>query len=212
MLKNGKSVPVLQMADRLVNGSGLCERLQQKGASGSLIILEVMKNILNNKTAYPLVEFLQPDHRERCFQGCYHCLHRYGNQPYHGLLDWRLGLDVIQLLLDPTYNAGLNGDFTSPGVSDWPENALQLAEEAASLYSDSAAEMMGNIPVIRTGAGRWAAVLHPFWDPDAAFAANPELEAFSYEVDVDATNTFALSRRMGTEMAKLRTQASSSQE
>ncbi|MFT7971864.1 hypothetical protein, partial [Salmonella enterica] len=59
-----------------------------------------MKNILNNKTAYPLAEFLQSDHRERCFQGCYHCLHRYGNQPYHGLLDWRLGLDVIQLLLD----------------------------------------------------------------------------------------------------------------
>ncbi|MBJ8390569.1 DEAD/DEAH box helicase [Citrobacter cronae] len=212
MLKNGKSVPVLQMADRLVNGSGLCERLQQKDASGSLIILEVMKKILNNKSAYPLAEFLQSDHRERCFQGCYHCLHRYGNQPYHGLLDWRLGLDVIQLLLDQTYNAGLNGDFTSPGVSDWPENALRLAKEAASLYSDSDVKVMGNIPVIRTGDGRWAAVLHPFWDPDAAFAANPELEAFSYEVDVDATNTFALSRRMGTEMAKLRTQASSSQE
>lgn len=207
VLKDGKSVPVLQMADRLVNGSGLCERLQQKGASGSLIILEVMRDILNNRTAYPLAEFLQPEHRERCFQGCYHCLHRYGNQPYHGLLDWRLGLDVIQLLLDQTYNAGLNGDFTSPSVSDWPENAKRLAEEAASLYTDSEVKIVGNIPLIGIGAGRWAAVLHPFWDYDAVLAANPELEAFSYEVDLESTNTFALSRRMGTEMAKLRTQA-----
>jgi hypothetical protein len=105
------------------------------------------------------------------------------------LLDWRLGLDVIQLLLDQTYNAGLNGDFTSPGVADWSENALRLAKEAASLYSDSAARNEGEYTRDSHRAGRWAAVLHPFWDPDAAFAANPELEAFSYEVDVDATNT-----------------------
>ncbi len=46
MLKNGKSVPVLQMADRVwLMVQGLRERLQQKGASGSLS-LEVMKNIL----------------------------------------------------------------------------------------------------------------------------------------------------------------------
>ncbi|MEH8952934.1 hypothetical protein RAF77_28710, partial [Klebsiella pneumoniae] len=42
ILKNGISAPILQMADRLVNGSGLCERLQQIGSSGSPIVLEVM--------------------------------------------------------------------------------------------------------------------------------------------------------------------------
>ncbi|MGJ0625910.1 DEAD/DEAH box helicase [Xenorhabdus bovienii] len=211
VLKDGKSVPVLQMADRLVNGSGLCERLQQKGASGSLIILEIMRDILNNKTAYPLAEFLQLDHREHCFQGCYHCLHRYGNQTYHGLLDWRLGLDVIQLLLDQTYNAGLNGDFTSPGVADWPENARRLAEDAASLYNNSEVKMVGNIPLIGIGFQHWAAVLHPFWDHDAVFDANPELEEFSYDANIEITNTFELSRRMGAEMSRLRMQALSDQ-
>ena len=211
-LQDGQSVPVLQMADRLVNGSGLCERLQQRGKSGSPIILDVMKSILNNKMTYPLVDFLQREHRESCFQGCYYCLHRYGNQAYHGLLDWRLGLDVIQILLDKTYNAGLNGDFTSPGIIDWQDNARRLAEEAATLYSGSKVKIVGNVPLIGTGHNRWAAVLHPFWDRDAAFEANPALEAFSYEATIDSTNTFELSRRMGSEMAALRAQASINQE
>lgn len=52
-------------------------------------------------------------------RACYRCLHRYGNQAYHGLLDWRLGLDAIALLLDSSYT-GLDGHFTASGVRDWP--------------------------------------------------------------------------------------------
>lgn len=211
ILKNGISAPILQMADRLVNGSGLCERLQQIGSSGSPIVLEVMNEIINDEGSYPLKEFLEPQHRDVCFQACYYCLHRYGNQAYHGLLDWRLGLDVIQLLLDKTYDAGLRGDFSSPGIIDWTVNAKRLAEEASSLFKGSEVKIVGNIPLIGISPQRWAAVLHPFWSYDGVFKANPELEVLSLEEDIVFTNTFELSRRMGTVMAKLCTPPRSSE-
>lgn len=204
-LADGRLAPILQMADRLVNGSGLCERLQQKGTSGTPIILEVMKAIVSNKKGFPLKEFLDNDHPKRCIQACYHCLHRYGNQAYHGLLDWRLGLDVIQLLLDKNYDAGLNGDFSAPGIADWRENAVSLAEEAASLFN-SEIRVVGHIPLINIGPQRWVAVTHPFWAVDGVFTANPELERLflEWQLEKKTISTFDLSRRMGAVMTKLR--------
>ncbi|CAI0725183.1 DEAD/DEAH box helicase [Serratia ficaria] len=204
-LADGRLAPILQMADRLVNGSGLCERLQQKGSSGTPIILEVMKAIVSNKNGFPLKEFLDNDHPKKCIQACYHCLHRYGNQAYHGLLDWRLGLDVIQLLLDKNYDAGLNGDFSAPGIADWRENAVSLAKEAASLFN-SEVRMVGHIPLINIGPQRWVAVTHPFWSVDGVFIANPELERLflEWQLEKKTISTFDLSRRMGAVMTKLR--------
>lgn len=205
LLKNGKLAPILQMADRLVNGSGLCDRLQQKGTSGTPIILEVMRAIVSNKNDFPLRDLLDDEHREKCLQACYYCLHRYGNQAYHGLLDWRLGLDVIQLLLDDNYDAGLNGDFSAPGIADWRNNALCLAKEAASLF-DSKIRMVGHVPLIGIGPQRWVAVTHPFWNENAIFATNPEFERLFLEGQLEkkTVNTFDLSRRMGSVMTKLK--------
>ncbi|WP_320151447.1 DEAD/DEAH box helicase [uncultured Tolumonas sp.] len=207
MLKDGSYSPVLQMADRLVNGSGLCERLQQKGSSCKPIIIEILKAISSDKEVYPLKELLYPEHREKCLQGCYLCLHRYGNQAYHGLLDWRLGLDAIQLLLDNTYDAGLYGKFTAPSIEDWQCNALKLANEAASLFNSST-KIVGNLPLISIGPERWAVVVHPFWNREILFKANPELEEFSLQMeDIEFVDTFELSRRMGYVMANLRSQS-----
>ena len=201
---DGRVLPVLQMADQLVNGSGLCDRLAQPGLSGEPIVLEVMREILGNPTGSPLVELMAATHRERCFQGCYRCLHRYGNQPYHGLLDWRLGLDVIQLMLDSSYAAGLDGNFLAPGVEDWRDHALKLAKEAALLFGTDA-RMVGNVPVIGLGGQSVAAVLHPFWNKDMALERNPSLEALYLETaNMSWTNTFELSRRMGEVMLRLR--------
>lgn len=201
---DGRVLPVLQMADQLVNGSGLCDRLAQSGLTGEPIVLEVMREIVGNRAQSPLAELMASTHRERCFQGCYRCLHRYGNQPYHGLLDWRLGLDVIQLMLDPSFVAGLEGGFLAPGIEDWRDQALKLAEEAALLFGTEA-RMVGDVPVIGLGGSAVAAVLHPFWSKDVALELNPALEALYLEgANMSWTTTFELSRRMGEVMFRLR--------
>ena len=197
-------VPFMQISDDLVNGSGLCNRLNQPGATGEPIVLEVIRRILSGQGRSPLPAMLNESHRSKCLTGCYHCLHRYGNQTYHGLLDWRLGSSVLQLLLDGGHTAGLDGDFTAPGVADWPDVARQLAGEAAGFLSTSATSC-GHIPLLPRGHGKWAAVIHPLWDWNAVLASNPDLEALQQKSEgILPVTTFELSRRMGDVLHRLK--------
>lgn len=204
---NGVLIPVLQVADELVNGSGLTDRLSQVPAGASVpVVIDVIRAILSRPQESPLKEMLEPDHARECATGCYRCLHRYGNQAYHGLLDWRLGLDVLGLLATPGFVAGLDGDFSSPGLASWPQLANQLAEEAAALCSPgSKVEVVAGLPVfpLRPG-GRRAAVIHPFWSEEAIQESMPALAELMVTEGLLLVSTFELSRRMGEVLSKLR--------
>ncbi len=203
-MADGSLVPFMQISDDLVNGSGLCNRLNQPGPTGEPIILEVIREILSGQKKSPLPAMLADTHSTKCLTGCYHCLHRYSNQAYHGLLDWRLGLTVLQLLLDGKHAAGLDGNFTAPGVADWPSVAQQLADEAAGFLS-APITTIGHIPLVSTGQGKWAAVIHPLWDWNAVLAAHGELEDFYVNSEeVVPVTTFELSRRMGDVLHRLK--------
>ena len=38
-----------------------------------------------------------PEHKSGCTSSCYDCIRDYSNQDVHGILDWRLGLDIARL-------------------------------------------------------------------------------------------------------------------
>jgi hypothetical protein len=40
-------------------------------------------------------------HALECDTSCNLCMRDYFNLPYHGLLDWRLALDMVRLAIDP---------------------------------------------------------------------------------------------------------------
>lgn len=201
---DGSLGPFMQISDNLVNGSGLCNRLNQLGSTGEPIILEVIRKILSGTASSPLASLLEKDHREMCLTGCYRCLHRYGNQTYHGLLDWRLGLTVLQIFLDEHHSAGIDGNFTAPGVADWSVIARQLAGEAADLLGRRRT-VIGTISLVEFAKEKWAAVIHPLWSWNALLNANPELQDFRSSVEsVVPITTFDLSRRMGDVLLKLR--------
>ena len=199
----GLAMPMMQIADSLVNGSGLSNRLMQPDKGGDPMILQVMRAILAGGAGSPLLELLGDEHPSKCMTGCYRCLHRYGNQGYHGLLDWRLGLDVIQLLIEPTYVAGLDGDFSASGVMHWHQMATTLADEAARLLSTNHKSVAG-LPLIGLGNDKWGVVVHPLWDWDSVIASRPELESFALEFEVKPITTFELSRRMGKALLDIR--------
>jgi hypothetical protein len=151
-----------------------------------------------------LVDLRNGSHELACVTGCYKCLHRYGNQGFHGLLDWRLGLDVIQLLLDPNFVAGIDGNFNYSGTEDWLALSESLAKEAAGFF-DTELKKIGNIQVIGLGDDKWAALIHPFWNRDEVLNLHPELENFALEVKkFEFVTTFDLSRRMGQVLYELR--------
>jgi DEAD/DEAH box helicase domain-containing protein len=124
--------PLLQICDYHMNGAGFCQRLNAARGREPLAI-ELMRRVVAVAHGTPL-EGQMTDHALACDQACYRCLCRFGNQPYHGLLDWRLGLDVLNLFLDSKFSAGLRADdYSTPGLRDWPRLVEHYSTEVCRL-------------------------------------------------------------------------------
>lgn len=195
--------PLLHITDTLVNGAGFCRWLHTRDSSGHAPVVRMLEEMVGgSKTReemwashenlpYPLDTLLSKKHlgdseeRQPCHTACYRCLLRYGNQPYHGLLDWRLGATFLRVMIDPEFKCGLDGIFTFWAIEDWFERAKKLAESMASRFGNGtndvrvfATSMGEGIPAFRINGGRkrkstpspWVLVAHPLWDwlPDEA--------------------------------------------
>lgn len=159
--------PLLHITDHLVNGAGYCHWLVQD-ENGHPRIAKLVRSILEDHTEYPLKQFRNAEHS--CDSSCYRCLRRYGNQPFHGLLDWQLGLAFIRAMVDPDYRAGLkDGQFHAyEELRRWPALAESLAKEMASRFNGEY-KIFGSIAAFRIKMPRgkltpWVLVRHPLWD------------------------------------------------
>lgn len=207
-LRDGK--PMLQIADSLINGSGLCRRLGQDRSDGKPHVVHLIQQMLEDQAVWPLADFLKHDadgdHAAQCQTSCYKCIQRYGNRSYHGLLDWRLGLAYLRALVTPGYSAGLDAkDQVHPETVGWHDRAFALAKAVAGMRPDSL------IAEIDTASGRPALrethkggntflVIHPLWRSDGEFGTK-----LSGGKTVKFVDTFNLERRplRAIEMAQL---------
>lgn len=197
-LRDGK--PMLQIADALINGSGLSRRLGDASSSGEPAILGIMRSVVHDQGEWPLVDLLAVDHdgphAARCQTSCYKCIQRYGNRPYHGLLDWRLGLAYIRAMLQPDYACGLAAnDERHPEVADWRLRANELAENVARMRPgllDAETHTRSGLPSLRPRrpGSRPILIIHPLWRCDEK--AGSALAAGDL---VDFIDTFELERR-----------------
>lgn len=198
-------LPLLQITDQLVNGAGFCRNLSEP-EHGTPKILRMMHSMVSDSDGDPLEYLLREDHRD-CEMACYRCLLRYGNQQFHGLLDWRLGLSYLRATLDPRFSCGLDGDFGYPGLEGWQQEATRLAGEMKHRFGGETKTFAGGmVPAFRLDLGggepsRWALVAHPLWDWDYADELVPDTilaqaeEEASEDGPVDCWDTFNLSRR-----------------
>jgi hypothetical protein len=204
-------VPVLQITDHLVNGSGFCERLAMRDESGEPYVTKMIRSAVNDATVFPLKDYRGIkdglDHAAQCDQSCYLCLQRYGNQSYHGLLDWRLGLSFLEALDQPDFSCGLDGNFeSSPSLADWPALARRYATALVTNYRSNGEVIdVGKLTAFRFDRtqNRWALVVHPLWDTE-----NPSgiLEEAIRRLGTppEFSDTFELSRRQVSERERLR--------
>jgi hypothetical protein len=181
-LRNGR--PMLQIADALINGSGLSRRLGENRSDGMPLIAHLMRSILDDRECWPLVDFLRVDdegeHAARCQTSCYRCIQRYSNRPYHGLLDWRLGLTYLRAMVTPGYTCGLSaGDAEFPEMNGWRARATALADTAARMRPGAltagvhaASGLACLLEQGRSGPDATTLVIHPLWrrDGDAGLA------------------------------------------
>ena len=109
------------ISDSLENGAGYSSHLGTPAEAEDLLRFLVGQG---DPSFYaPLVA---PSHAGICQTSCPDCLRDFSNLAFHNILDWRLGLDLARLALDP--NAMI--DFTVPY---WQN----LASSTAAAYFSS---------------------------------------------------------------------------
>ena len=164
----GEPIPLIQFADHLVNGAGFCEELARiDDRTGKPRIASVLSRVLSDESAFPLRDIFKDGHDEQCEQACYACLLRYRNQPYHGILDWRLGLAFLSCLNDAGFVCGLDDDWTNPALRGWKAlvdaDLNRLARQFPRTELTTAAGL-GAFKLRDTS--RWGLIIHPLWDAD----------------------------------------------
>jgi hypothetical protein len=199
-LRDGR--PMLQVADSLINGSGLCRRLGADTIGGEPYVVGLLRSIVADAQEWPLVDLLATDeegeHALRCRTSCYRCIQRYGNRPYHGLLDWRLGLSYLRAMLDPAYGCGLNpAEEALPEIAGWHDRASALAETAALMRPgtlEAGIHPATGLPCLfehgRRDPASTIVVIHPLWKRDG-----PEGLDLGGGEEVRFVDTFELERR-----------------
>ena len=113
-----------------------------------------------------------------CRTSCPDCLRDFFNLPYHPILDWRLGLDIARLALDPAapidfsvpYWQGLDAAAASPYFAakpGWQQTTMAGLQAARR----------GNVVEIIT---------HPLWDCDPSLFGQPLAAAHAQAVSSGA--------------------------
>jgi DEAD/DEAH box helicase domain-containing protein len=201
----GREFPLMQIADSLVNGSGYCNRLNSLGSSGNPLFFEMISALIDGTYATSIItDVLNQEHREICQTACYECICRYSNQPYHGLLDWRLGLDVLNLLIDTSYTCGLDGNFESPGISDWKKLSSALSIKVSDILQGAEIKEVDGLHAVNVEPDKWMLVVHPFWDWDTVRDRDAIGEFADIHGEIVHADTFNLSRRLVSTLDKVR--------
>jgi len=154
-LANGAKVGQMVLSDRLPNGAGFVREAHTN-------LLDILREICHPTRQGSFAEFFQREEHLNCDFACYDCLKVYRNMTYHGLLDWRLALSYLRILLDGSYRAGLDGDFSLPELRGWEETARRVRDSFAS-YFGYGARQWGRLPGFAAGRHRYL-VVHPLWD------------------------------------------------
>ena len=193
------------LADEKINGSGFVADFYSNFEDYS-------RRILNGDDLY-FKQMLSDQHIAECDSSCYKCLKTYRNMPYHGLLDWRLGIALFRIMIDNTYKAGADGNFDYPELKGWKDLArtlLTALNEGFFRKSDGRlvyelSETTCGIPYLydpdKTRMPIFAS--HPLWEgvaetqilADAVFEASMEQEEDWNSDNVITIDTFNLLRR-----------------
>lgn len=114
------------------------------------------RQTLHDSFHQPLVAKTHSDH---CTSSCHRCLREFGNMAYHPILDWRLGLDMAKLALDPDARVDLNVDF-------WANLVTYIAQPyfmGLNLEPQTFDTLLGGVDTYSKEA---IILIHPLWDRD----------------------------------------------
>lgn len=150
---NGRVVGQIFISDSLENGAGYSSYFGTPTEAESLLRFVVGQT--SNTFYGPLVA---PAHAGICQTSCPDCLRDFSNLAYHNILDWRLGLDLARLALDP--NAQV--DFSVPY---WQGLDAAAAGPYFAAMPGWQRLMYGGLQAGRRG-NQVEIITHPLWNTD----------------------------------------------
>lgn len=140
----------LFLLDSLENGAGYCRHLSSE---------HNIREELLGRLVRPASSFRQAleRHAAKCDGSCIDCIRHYDNAELHGLLDWRLGLDLAALFWDPAADIGLHQPY-------WIRTSSRAADRLARILGgDAEVDTLGGLPAVRSGRSLRAVLVHPLW-------------------------------------------------
>jgi ATP-dependent helicase YprA (DUF1998 family) len=181
---SGEWSTAIFLSDFLENGAGYSTHLAQE---------RVFRELIAEATRW--VADLE-EHGPRCDSACYDCLKDFRNMQLHGLLDWRLGADLLDIMTSQHIDLGRR----------WQTLAASAAQDFSQSFGEFHLETVENLLVLSSET-RALPIIHPLEDTFApgrnlsmTIAA---LEDRGFHSDKDAervivpTTHFVLLRRPG---------------
>jgi DEAD/DEAH box helicase domain-containing protein len=182
----------ITLSDLLPNGAGFVNEVAIRWPE----ILEQATTLTPADGSY-VASLISEEHRAACDSSGYDCLRQYRNMPYHGLLDWRLGLALLRCLSTDGYAAGLDGDFSFPEIIDWPDNAIARRDAFCASFQSVVSREFGPLPGFESPSGMQVLVVHPLWSRDRRVGLLAEAKAATTSDQVEFVDTFNLLKRQG---------------
>lgn len=149
------------LCDTLENGAGYCRWLANSTNFASLLA-----RAADTDAGELAAKWTMDAHASRCDTSCSQCLRDYYNMQYHGLLDWRLALDMATLAASSSTVIGLS-DSDGSSASHWSNLVADPSTPIARTLKQFGYEFVDGhpLPVFASKHRKQALVAkHPLWD------------------------------------------------
>jgi DEAD/DEAH box helicase domain-containing protein len=169
----GDVIGQIFISDSLENGAGYASLLGQPPQAEALLQYMVGQS---NPAFYRFL--VSQGHAgpgpNACMTSCPDCLREFNNLPYHSIVDWRLGLDLARLALDPAAPI----DFTAPywqgmdAVAAGPYFAAMPGWQQVTFAGLQAGRCRNRAEIIA----------HPLWNTDPNFFGRELAAAYAQAI------------------------------
>lgn len=192
------------LCDKLENGAGYCrwlgreENFKQLLEQGNCLVQKTTAALWTG--AFDEITDESENHGLVCDTSCNRCLRDYFNLPYHGLLDWRLALDMIQIVISPTSSISLTKSLNGQqniwrALLEKPNSPIPILMQRLGYLENT---LLGELRVyIHSGKQRLLIERHPLWTnehPDYVKAVNQARQEYPNH-NIEYMNPFIALRR-----------------
>lgn len=206
--RDGQPVGQAFLADQLENGAGYCRELATPARLQQLLDqadVERVGTIAHKWAGMVDTPGVGPPHHAECDTSCNRCLRDFNNLPYHGLLDWRLGLDMARLAA-----AGTTPNLIEPWADDLtnPWRRLSENEDGTAPVQETLRRLNYGHPTelgsllgyksSRDDLNKVIIVRHPLWTdehPECRTAESLARQRFGPGVEIKHLSPFLILRR-----------------